>query len=98
MAYSADRMEDFYRDVTGLLHSRRPNAHVFYNGTVTPNMRRWIPYVGQMEIESLPTSGRDLGLPALSLYGAPDTHAGQGLFGHDGALPQVVGRLAASRP
>ncbi len=56
MAYSADRMEDFYRDVTGLLHSRRPNAHVFYNGTVTPNMRRWIPYVGQMEIESLPTS------------------------------------------
>jgi hypothetical protein len=56
MAYAADRMEDFYSDVTKLLHGRQPDAHVFYNGSVTPNMRRWTPYMGQIEIESLPTS------------------------------------------
>ena len=56
LAYADERMREFMGDVTSLLHGRKPDASVYYNGTTTPKMGTRVPYMTHIEVESLPTS------------------------------------------
>lgn len=57
-AYATERMVEFYARVTKLLHSVRPQATIFYNGSMTPEMMgRSRNLQTHFEVESLPTSG-----------------------------------------
>lgn len=46
----------FFERISSLIHRYAPQAIVFYNGTVLPNMGGMLPYQTHFEIESLPTS------------------------------------------
>jgi hypothetical protein len=55
--YAEEQDRVFFDRLTGVVHGKNPDATIFYNGTVTPEMRRMLPYQTHFEIESLPTSG-----------------------------------------
>jgi hypothetical protein len=56
-AYARQSQTDFFNDMTRLVHSKKPSALIYYNGTIKPDMRRVAPYMTHLEVESLPTTG-----------------------------------------
>jgi hypothetical protein len=56
--FARRRQTDFFQRVTHFIHQRKAEALVFYNGTMLPDMRRVIPYMTHLEVESLPTTGQ----------------------------------------
>lgn len=54
--YAQQAQERFFEKLSGLVHDRVPEATVFYNGTMSRDMRRVIPFMTHLEVESLPTT------------------------------------------
>jgi len=48
----------FFDRLTRSIHSFLPQASIFYNGTMHPDMGRVAPYMTHLEVESLPTTGQ----------------------------------------
>jgi hypothetical protein len=55
-AYARREQERFFEQLSGLVQRRAPYATVFYNGTISRDMRRIAPYMTHFEVESLPTT------------------------------------------
>lgn len=55
--FARKRQTDFMARMTDFIHSQRPDALIFYNGTMNGEMRRVLPYLTHLELESLPTTG-----------------------------------------
>jgi hypothetical protein len=55
--YAEAQDDIFYGRLSDLVRSKRPTATIFYNGTINPAMRKIVPHVTHLEVESLPTSG-----------------------------------------
>jgi len=82
-AFATKVLGEFYDRVSECVHSKAPEASIYYNGAVTPSMRWTLPYMTHFEIESLPTSGlwgylhypmfarqaRTYGIPILGMTG-----------------------------
>jgi len=62
-AFFSDEINDFMAKMSGFIRARRPGAKIFYNCTVTPTLRDVVPFMTQIEVESLPTSGGQWGYP-----------------------------------
>ena len=56
-AFARHKQETFFAKMTKFVHERVPDATIFYNGTISRDMRRIAPYETHFEVESLPTSG-----------------------------------------
>ncbi len=84
LAYAEARMHDFFGDVTRLLHSRQPNATVYYNGTVTPQVRGNAQYMTHIEVESLPTSEGTWGYLHYPIMGRQVRTLGKDFLGMTG--------------
>jgi hypothetical protein len=59
--YAADQLVAFFERMSTLVREHAPEATIFYNGTVSPQMGRILPSETHVEIESLPTSGHAWG-------------------------------------
>lgn len=57
-AFARKKQTDFFNKLSGFVHGRLPDALIFYNGTMHPDMRRVAPYMTHFEVESLPTTGQ----------------------------------------
>jgi hypothetical protein len=55
-AYAQQAQEHVFEKLTRLVHNTAPEATLFYNGTIGRDMRRVIPYMTHLEVESLPTT------------------------------------------
>lgn len=55
--FARQKQTDFFDKLTRLVHSQRPDALIFYNGTMDRDTRRVAPYMTHFEVESLPTTG-----------------------------------------
>lgn len=55
--YYDAKMLDFFKRASTLVKTKKPQATIFYNGTVTPAMGKTQMYQTHFEVESLPTSG-----------------------------------------
>ncbi len=55
-AFARKKQTDFFAKLTGHIHSKRPEATIFYNGTMDRETRRVAPYMTHLEVESLPTT------------------------------------------
>ncbi|MBI5667649.1 MAG: beta-galactosidase trimerization domain-containing protein [Chloroflexi bacterium] len=55
--FARKQQTDFFDKLTRLVHSRCPDALIFYNGTMDRDIRRVAPYMTHFEVESLPTTG-----------------------------------------
>jgi hypothetical protein len=55
--FARRKQETFFAAMTKFVHDRVPDATIFYNGTISRDMRRIAPYETHFEVESLPTSG-----------------------------------------
>lgn len=56
-AYAKQKQEDFLARMSRHIQSRRPDAMIFFNGTMDRDMRRVASYLTHFEVESLPTTG-----------------------------------------
>ncbi len=55
-AFSRKKQTDFFNRLTKVVHDRSPEALIYYNGTIQADMRRVVPYMTHLEVESLPTT------------------------------------------
>lgn len=55
--FARQKQTDFFDKLTRLVHGQRPDALIFYNGTMDRDTRRVAPYMTHFEVESLPTTG-----------------------------------------
>jgi hypothetical protein len=56
--FARRKQTDFFQRMTTYIHQRQAETLVFYNGTMLPDMRRVIPHMTHLEVESLPTTGQ----------------------------------------
>ena len=56
--FARRKQETFFATVTTFIHDRRPDATIFYNGTMHRDMRRVQHFMTHLEVESLPTTGQ----------------------------------------
>ncbi|MBW7884650.1 MAG: beta-galactosidase trimerization domain-containing protein [Caldilineaceae bacterium] len=56
-AFARHKQERFFDKMTRHVKALVPEATIFYNGTISRDMRRIAPYATHFEVESLPTSG-----------------------------------------
>ena len=82
--YAVDQDEAFFKRLSALVRSKVPSATIFYNGTVTPEMRRMLPYQTHFEVESLPTSGDAWGYLHYPIVGRQARTYGQEFIGMTG--------------
>ncbi len=57
-AYARQQQESFFERLTRFVHDKVPGATVFYNGTIERDMRRVVPFMTHLEVESLPTTAQ----------------------------------------
>ena len=55
--FARRKQERFFDQLTSYVKSLTPEATIFYNGTISRDMRRIAAYETHFEVESLPTSG-----------------------------------------
>jgi hypothetical protein len=55
--FARRKQERFFATMTGHVDRLAPGASIFYNGTISRDMRRIAAYETHFEVESLPTSG-----------------------------------------
>lgn len=55
--FARRKQERFFATMTKHVNQLVPGATIFYNGTISRDMRRVVPYETHFEVESLPTSG-----------------------------------------
>lgn len=55
--YARQAQERFFEKLNRLVYDKTPEATIFYNGTISRDMRRVIHYITHVEVESLPTAG-----------------------------------------
>ncbi len=55
-AFALKKQTDFFNRLSTFVHDRLPDALIFYNSTIQPDMRRVAPYMTHLEVESLPTT------------------------------------------
>jgi len=56
-AFARQKQERFFGRMSTFVHQLVPTATIFYNGTISRDMRRIAEYETHFEVESLPTSG-----------------------------------------
>ena len=61
MRFATERLVSFFDRLSERVRDRVPNATIFYNGTITPAMRRILPFISHGEVESLATGGHAWG-------------------------------------
>ena len=74
--FARRKQERFFAVMTKHVNQLVPGATIFYNGTISRDMRRVVPYETHFEVESLPTSGT-WGYLHYQNYGTPGAHVWQ---------------------
>ncbi len=82
--YTEEQDAFFFERMTRAVRSQRPDATIFFNGTVNPAMRRMLPYQTHFEIESLPTSGGAWGYLHYPIAARQARTYGQDILGMTG--------------
>ncbi|MCZ7540932.1 MAG: beta-galactosidase trimerization domain-containing protein [Anaerolineae bacterium] len=54
--FARRQQEAFFERLSGAIHRQVPGATIFYNGTISRDMGRVVPYLTHFEVESLPTA------------------------------------------
>ncbi|MEP6984732.1 MAG: alpha-amylase family protein, partial [Chloroflexota bacterium] len=55
-AFARKKQTNFFNRLSTFVHKRLPEALIFYNGTIHPDVRRVAPFMTHLEVESLPTT------------------------------------------
>lgn len=82
-AFSRKKQTDFFNRLSTFVHDRLPEALIFYNSTIDPDMRRVAPYMTHLEVESLPTT-TGWGYLHYPLYGRQARTLGLDFVGMNG--------------
>jgi hypothetical protein len=61
--FAETHLTRFVSTLTAKISAQRPEATVFFNGLVTPTLGEHVSHMTQVEVESLPTSGKQWGYP-----------------------------------
>jgi len=57
-AFAEEKQRAFLERMTKFVHQKLPKATIFYNGTMKRDMRRLLPHMTHLEVESLPTTAQ----------------------------------------
>ncbi len=61
LQFATQRRNAFMQRLSSVVREHAPEATIFFNGTVTPQMATSLPYQTHLEVESLPTAGHAWG-------------------------------------
>lgn len=89
--YAEEQDKLFFERMSRVVRAKRPDATIFYNGTVNPAMRRMLPYQTHFEIESLPTSGGAWGYLHYPIAARQARAYGQDILGMTGRFHKSWG-------